>query len=442
MELKYIRVFSPSSIICEFKGEVPAISNADGVDMTALLEGDAEPMFVTMMIAEVGLVSANGILYDEYLVGEMESQIMDKRPDGLMGHLPDELRGSAYPVTEESITPFAGIWVGAQRVGKVLWGKAYIPPGKIREYFARKKATGGKVGTSIYGMAVYEDAKNGVQRLTDFVLETLDFAPSDRASLHMGGEFVVTAETRQDNEEGVMPPEIATLADVPENIREQIAKQAIEQANLQGKASKVAELENTVAELRRQVTEETQRRETLETEVVELRRYAEIVGEVRTTLGSDNDANIVEVVQQMHTMLANMAETLGTDYTTIEVKVYEMHENIAEMERATFDREVADAVAEATNWKVQTADGEQKLASLRTMLTKSALAQMGGKRDRSKIGESVTAAYDEIQPIAESIRDSLAGGPARVTEHQRPASTGDYRTDEGREALKKAWKVN
>lgn len=438
-----IRIFAPDSIVCEFRGEVPSVPTADGVDMEALLEGDANPMFVTLQVAGAGLVSANGVEYDDYLVGEIEAQIKEKRPDALMGHIPDVMRDSAFPATEDAQTPFAGIWVGALRVGNVLWGKAYIPPGRIREYFARKKATGGKVGTSIYGLAVFEEARKGVYRLRDFVLETLDFAPADRASLKMGGEFVITSETGKDNDkERIMPPEIITPADVPASVREQIAKEAIEQANLKGKASQVAELESTVAELRTTVAEEAKLRKELETEVAELRRYAEVVGEVRATLGSENDANVVEVVRQMHTMLNNMANTLGTDYTNIEVRVYEMHENIAEMERDAFDREVADAVAEATAWKVQTAEGEQKLAALRNMLTKATIAHMGDQRDRAKITESVTAAYTDMQPIAEAIRDSLSGGSALVSEQQSPTGTPDFRSPEYRKSLKQNWKVS
>lgn len=180
--------------IGEFRGNFPDVDIAAGVDMEALKELDASPFFATLpIVPEVGAISGNGLLYDDELVASLETQINEKRPGGIFGHLKEEERGTSFPLP-------SGLWVGAKRVGNTLWGKAYLPPGEGREHMRRIKALGGEIATSIYGKGTFEKVRDGVRRLTDFKLESLDFAPPARAALGYGAIPHVTSEMSQEQE--------------------------------------------------------------------------------------------------------------------------------------------------------------------------------------------------------------------------------------------------
>jgi hypothetical protein len=55
----------------------------------------------------------------------------------------------------------------------------------------------GRIATSVYGTARFENFADGKRRAHNFVLESLDFAPPERAALKLGGDFFVTAEMEQ-----------------------------------------------------------------------------------------------------------------------------------------------------------------------------------------------------------------------------------------------------
>lgn len=232
----------------EFKGNYPDVPIPDGV-LSALQELDANPFFVTLpIIPEVGAISKNGLLYDEALVNSVESQINTNRPGGIFGHLKDADRNTAFPIPE-------GMWVGAKRDGNALWAKAYVSSGPGRDYLKRLKAVGGKIATSIYGKGDYQEtATKGVRRLTSFNLESLDFAPPERAALGYGASPIVTAEFEQENEEMDRNQIIAelTVSDIPTTLIDAIIAEA------QAKSTQrvqVTELTTQVAELSQQVSD-------------------------------------------------------------------------------------------------------------------------------------------------------------------------------------------
>lgn len=179
--------------VSEFAGAVPEVSLAAGVDLALLTQGDDDPMFVTLPVAEVDAVSGNNRYYDAAFVKELERQILEERPPALMGHLPDEDRATAHPLP-------AGYWVGASRHDNKLWGKAYIPPGAVREYMRRQKATNSKIGTSVYGTAesVWMPEKSAY-RVTNFELESIDFGAPKRIGVRsLGAVPEVTSELEGD----------------------------------------------------------------------------------------------------------------------------------------------------------------------------------------------------------------------------------------------------
>lgn len=325
-------------VISEFRGNFPDIPVAPGVDLAELKTLDPDPVFVTLpVVPKIGMVSKNGLLYDEALVASVEQQINHKRPGGIFGHLKDEERGTAFPIPE-------GMWLGAKREGDQLWAKAYIPPGAAREHIKRLKAVGGQISTSIYGKGNYEATeKAGVRRLTHFDLESLDFAPPQRAALGVGYTPIVTSEFEQENPDMNKEQLIAelTVKDIPTTLRDAIVAEAQAQNNTA----------QTIAELRTQV--------------------------------SDRD-------------------TLIKDLQT----------TVAEYRRQQFEGAVDAKVAELTAWQTTGDEAKKKLDALRRTLRSRIVAELAG--DASKLESVVETIWSDLQPLAETVRDALAGPPAIV----------------------------
>jgi len=204
--------------LAEFRGNFPQIATGEGVQLDALTLGDDDPFFVTLPIAVVGETSVNGLHYDETLVNSIQAQMVGR--GGLMGHIDDEDRDTAFPIE-------AADWIGALRQGATLWGKAYVPPGAAREYIRRLKARGGRLATSIYGpYAAHKKQSDGSWRAEGFQLETLDLAPADRAALKLGGDFNITMQMENSQEDIEMTKDelLAQLTpgDIPAALVEQI----------------------------------------------------------------------------------------------------------------------------------------------------------------------------------------------------------------------------
>ncbi len=427
------------------------------VDTNLLYEGDDNPFHITLAIAESGRTSANGLIYDEELVKRIESQLSGS--GGIRGHLSDEELSTAYPVDEVS-------WIGHQRVNQTLWAKGYIPRGATREDIRRKMATGGQIGTSIFGSCQVEEAEEQQWRAVDFELESLDLVPAKRASLRMSGEFAITRELKsgeieagdrdregepveiksiqKTQEEKTVPDKAEkskkdiiaelTVGDIPQTIREQIIKDAQVKAD----AGRVAELEKQSAELQA----EAGRVAELEEQIAEMRQYASIVAEIRTYLGAEVD--VLETVEKMHQTLSALNELLGTD-VSIEIRVSEMHEQIAEMEKQSFELSIDQKVAELIDWQVSDDKAKARLDAFRSNMRRAVASELGEKRDEKNLSAVAQKLWDgEYQLLAEALRDGLSGPPA-VVGGQNGSGQGNweaYKTDEGQTALKTKYGVN
>jgi len=400
----------------DFKGSYERdIPTYPHVNTEMLYENDPKPFHINLAIAELGRVSANGLLYDEYLMAEIEKQLPDAK-DGIAGHISEEKVSTDYPMP-------VVYWVGSKRVGDVLWAKGYIPNSQVREHVKAKIAMGGKIGTSIYGVGVKEltgnKQKNGSWKLREFALQQLDLAPHDRAALKMSQHpQVITSE--MSNQEGKDMAEEITVQDVPQPVREQIVAEATLQANVE----RVTELETRVSEQNARIAE--------------LMAYGEVVANIRATLGETDDVSAK--VAEMYKTITALREMLGSE-VSIEVAVRELHSQVDAMQAQAVDQAIQDSVEELTDWKVTSDAGKAKLASLRSMFKKSVIAQMGDKKDKESIAEiaKTVLAGDDFKAIAETVRDSLSGGVAYVggTASTQPNWRDMAVTPEGRQALSK-----
>lgn len=414
-ELEKPKITIRESVDHNFGGDFPVVSNYEHIEED-FYEGDNDPLHITLKIAEVGRISRNGLLYDEDLVSAIERYLPEA--DGLRGHLTEEEVGK-FPIADV-------FWVGHVRRGNELWAKGYIPPGESREDIKRRKRSRRKIGTSIYGNGYEETVDSNTWRLRGFELETLDILRHSSVSLQNGGNVKLTREaaTKQiiENEdtEGEMPE--LTLADVPQNVREQI----IREAQLQADAGRVKELETKLQEAEKQVKE--------------AREHSVVVGQIRAIVGEGVD--VLKVVAEMAKGVDMLRQkfNVGADVNVF-VTFEEWHSRMVEVQAREFAGRVEKAVEAITPFKVNDDKNKQRLSALRESTKKAAMLKLKGGETPEQVEVIVKQVYEapEIQVVAEMLRD-LAGGPAAFVtgkdSREKQVSPADYYTsEEGRAAL-------
>lgn len=377
-----------------FGGEFPEVETFPHVNTALLYEGDEKPFHIVLPICEIGRTSNNGLVYDEELVHSIAEQLKQGVGGG-RGHIKDEDVDTAFPVEVVN-------WIGARLVDNKLWGKAYVAQGETREDLRRKKATGGGVGTSIWGDAIKETINTpGKGRKTwkarQFILEELDLAPTKRAALSMGGAFAVVGEmTDLEAQENLTMPdnirEITTPADVPQTVREMIVKEA----QIQADAARVAEFKTQVAEL--------------QTQLSAIEPDKALVAELKTVFG--DEPIVAKTIAEMRTTISELGKLLGDDPLA---RVKEMRTQVEEFARKAFEGAVESKVTELTAWDARTDDGKKKVAAFRSNLRSRLIAELGSERDGTKIAETAQKLWDaEYQPLSEMVVAALAGPSAIV----------------------------
>lgn len=353
--------------VSEFGGKVPTVPFAPGVSVESLTTNtsgarvDDDPFFLVMPISETGRVSKNGLLHDDALADSLVRQIMEDRPGGIMGHIPDAQRGSAYPVSQIH-------WVGATRHEGRVWAKGYIPVTmpEVREEYRLLKAKGGKAATSIYGRAVKEldAATPGHWRARNFKLEQIDLAPHTRASLPGSGVFALAAEMAGDS------TNVAESA----NAEESDMSEAVNLAELSVKDIKALP---AFADLR-----------------------AELLTEFEAERGEQ--ARVTELEAQVTQSTTRIAE--------LEAEAQAKDLLIAEFQSKQFGADLDAKIAELTAWNVNTEAGKEKLASLRASLRALTVAKLGTVREMEQAEATLTELMTgDYKLVVETVRDALAG---------------------------------
>lgn len=323
----------------EFKGDYPDVPLADGVNLSELKETDESPMFVTLpIIPEIGATSGGGLLYDKALAESIVRQINEKRPPGIYGHLKD--RHKDFPKAE-------AFWVGAKEHNNSVWAKAYVPPGAARDDIRRKKAIGGKIASSIYGTAKYEQVKPGVRRAATFNLESVDFAPPERASLGYGATPHITAEIEQEIND--------------------------------------KELDMNKTELLAELTVD------------------DVPGQIRDSIIAEYKAN-----NKQTELVSELEQQLSDKETVIET----LQNQLASVQAEKFEAVLDGKVEELIDWRVKGDDDEKKVEAFKRMLRGRIVSELNEERDN--LDEVAEMVWEDMKPLAETLRDALAGPPAIV----------------------------
>jgi hypothetical protein len=361
-------------MVTEFGGrEVPSVPFAPGVNMQELLAGDDDPMFLTMEISRIGEVSTNGLIHDEDLARSIERQIMENRPGGIMGHIPKGQEDSAFPVSQIH-------WVGATFDGQSTWGKGYIPrrAEAVRDEYRILKAKRGKAANSIWGGAIREfDKKNPrLWRARNLKLERVDLAPYQRAARKGDGTFMITSE--------------------------------------------MADGESPAAESEEQEMDKTQVLAELSAkDIMDLPQFADVREALFAEFSAEHQTTdrIAELEQQATAKDERIAE--------LETKNEALTLTVAEFEGIKFGQDLDAQIAEMTDWTVNTDEGKAKLASLRGVMRKMALLELGDVREMEQAKTTLEGLMTgELKALFEMTRDALAGPAVIVPGKDRGNGAG------------------
>lgn len=391
-------------VISEYKGSVPDVPDAPGVDKKALTEGDPKPTFVVRPIAQVGRTSKNGILYDQALIDSIREQIVQNHPIGIFGHIKEADRATAHP------TPQA-YWIGAIQYGDKLYAKAYIADMERAADIRRKKALNSADGTSIYGTGIQHQHPDGTISMTKFTLESLDFAPVDRASLDMGKEMYITSEMTPNADSLTMSPPATAGNPDPDNDGDNDLLDPDEG----GEMTQVIDPMVTM----------TSQWKTMSPDAV-CEQMSNALGEM---MGKVAEAYLAK--NKMKAVAAEMeavAPSVITEMNQQKVTVAELQATVTNFQRREFEGALAAEIARVTPCP----SAEDKLvkatAETRGILELKARLALKDSIDTSKIVETVSAVVADSPAIMEMWRDTLMGPAARIAglDNHTPSQSSYY----------------
>lgn len=286
--------------LSEMRGTFHNVPLPPDIDL-GRLEGELgyKPRFVTLPIGQRDARSRNERTYRESAVQALVNQINRNRPEGNWGHTPDDRMGTEY-------NPPALRWyAAAMDANGVAWGKALPLTAEADRYYRVAAATNARVGTSLQAWVDMDDDGN----VTNMELIKLDAAdparvgiPMTAATPHISTEMLqlpgrnteateqdATGEVIEDNpaadggSESTIEPE--TLSETTEeSMPTQTEMEQVVQINT---------LKQTVAELEGTIKRQKQ--------------AVEDVGEIRTLLKVDEQADLVKTVRGLQEQYAELA---------------------------------------------------------------------------------------------------------------------------------------
>lgn len=203
----------------DFDIEVPV---AKGVNVKELVKGDKNPVFVIIEAVAEG-ESRNGRYYSAEMVEDIGRQVRELKPDAYEGHIKDEDRPFKNPLSKT-------IWIGAKTYTidgkKRLFIKGYVMPyaKELRQYLNAALASGKSVAVSIYGRAreVLDKAKH-VRVVSDFVLESIDWARNGSAGMNTLGYLAIAREMNDPKQrESLLEMVVEAKQEIEEDLRSEL----------------------------------------------------------------------------------------------------------------------------------------------------------------------------------------------------------------------------
>lgn len=124
------------------------------------------------------------------------------------------------------------------------------------------------------------------------------------------------------------------------------------------------------------------------------------------------DAIVAEASKQDETQ-ATIAELTST-VEAKEVVISEQNKLIESYRMERLTAAIEGRVAELTDWQVTDDAGKDKLKKMRELLKGQILTRLGSDPKAERVAEMADAAWEDLKPIAEMLRDALSGPPAIV----------------------------
>ena len=170
-----------------------------GVDLDQLLQGDDDPMFVTID-ALSDTISGNKRRWTSDELHRIAEQVMKNKPDGYQGHLKPEERSSKAP---DAVTMWLGAKVANYQGRNRLFIKGYMLPkaSQFKDYLRKAAAAGKNVAVSVYGQAMeaWNESLKAFE-VSNFSLESIDWARPGAEGVPNSGFFRVAAEMNGEDE--------------------------------------------------------------------------------------------------------------------------------------------------------------------------------------------------------------------------------------------------
>lgn len=124
------------------------------------------------------------------------------------------------------------------------------------------------------------------------------------------------------------------------------------------------------------------------------------------------EAIVAEASKQDETQ-ATIAELTNT-VTAKDAIISELNSQVETLRLERLSAAIEARVAELTDWQVSDDEGKEKLAYLRKMLRSQIETRLGDNKSAERVAEMADAAWADLKPIAEMMRDVLSGPSARV----------------------------
>lgn len=272
-------------IVTEMEAGVESYVPLDPKLVSELTQGDDNPQFPVICI-ESG-ISKNKFEWPHDVLVDAAEQVNKLQPVGYLGHIKPEDDRWAFPPPQTK-------WLKAvtKKEGDKtkLYVKGYnLPePEPIRRYVR----LGLVDSTSWKGKASVQHLKGGIQRVTKFALESIDWSRKGKAAM---SARLVTVAAEQEGEEEVADLSKVTVAEITAenpNLVELIQRDGAKEAN-----EKIAEMEPVVKEAEEHRTLMTKLRELLGIdEKVDL---LEAVGELQEKFTDITTKNVKERVGEL-----------------------------------------------------------------------------------------------------------------------------------------------
>lgn len=145
------------------------------------------------------------------------------------------------------------------------------------------------------------------------------------------------------------------------------------------------------------------------------------VNDIAALPQSVRDAIVAEASKQDET--AQTIAELTSTVTAKDAVIAELKGTVETMRRERVLSAIESSVAELTDWQVADDEGKAKLKKLRDLLNGQIVTRLGDDFNVERVAEIAQAAWEDIKPIAEMVRDALAG-PAAIVAGRKPHGMG------------------